>query len=178
MWPCHHSHSACKQIVLQQGKPANRATSKTCVIGFVANLAFNGTARENQFYFASRGLNYLSVNMGAQQFPSQALTRNYQAGECVKAFNQLCHAIGITNSREGLDVSLVIFKNGHLYAFDLTADIAEDTHVDPITHGSLRIEAHFSATLTHPLSVIVYAEYDNLIHIDKVRNIITDFGPS
>jgi hypothetical protein len=69
------------------------------------------------------------------------------------------------------------FKQGHtIYGFDLTPDMCTGPHVHPHKYGALRLEAHFSEPLTTPVNVILYAEFDNLIQIDKARNIVTDFG--
>jgi len=77
-----------------------------------------------------------------------------------------------------LDISIASFKGGnYLCAFQLTTDMAEGARMDPITRGSLRMVAHFDATLTHPLNVIVYVQFATIIQIDKARNIITDFTP-
>ena len=120
-----------------------------------------------------------NLNAGSQQFPSTPLTLDYARGEFTQAFQQLYQAMGLCNSKEGLTITLDTFKNGHtLYAFDLTADQAEGAHVDPIKYGSVRMEAHFDTQLPNPINVIVYAEYDNLLQVDKARNILTDFAPS
>ena len=149
------------------------------VLGMVANDAFNGAAKKNPFYFENYGLNFLTLNAGSQQFPSTPLTLDYGRGAFTQAFQQLHQAMGLTNSKEGLTITLETFKNGNnLYAFDLTADQAEGAHIDPIKYGSVRMEAHFDTQLPNPINVIVYAEYDNLLQVDKARNILTDFAPS
>ena len=84
----------------------------------------------------------------------------------------------MSNSQEGLDISLDSFEGGNLYAFDSTTDMADGASMDPIIYGSLAIEAHLNAPLTHPLNVIVYAKFHNLIQIDRARNIIIDLAPS
>ena len=53
--------------------------------------------------------------------------------------------------------------------------MSEGSHVDPIKHGSLKVEIHFSRQLTSTVNVILYCEYDNLIQIDRARNVITDY---
>ena len=62
-----------------------------------------------------------------------------------------------------------------LYAFDLTPDMAEGSHVDPIKHGSIRMDIHFTTPFAETVNMIVYAEYNNVIQIDRARNVIKDF---
>ena len=54
-----------------------------------------------------------------------------------------------------------------LYAFDLTADLGEDDHFSLIRQGSVRLGLKFAAAL---------AEFENMIEVDRDRNVIYDFG--
>ena len=54
--------------------------------------------------------------------------------------------------------------------------MAEGSHVDPIKQGSIKMDNHFATPLAEMVNMIVYSEYDNVIHIDRVRNGITDFS--
>ena len=68
------------------------------------------------------------------------------------------------------------FKKGYaLYAFDLMPDMAEGAHTDPIKYGNICMDIHFATALKATVNVIVYAEYDSLIQIDRAHTIITDF---
>jgi len=42
--------------------------------------------------------------------------------------------------------------------------------------GSVRVVLKFAALLADTLSVIAYAEFENVIEVDRDRNIIFDFG--
>ena len=149
------------------------------IIGFVTNEAFNGTSKTNPFEFKNLDLSYLTLSTDSQQFPSQPLTPNYEASEATHAFYQLYSGLGLVNSNSGLNIDLASFQEGHtLYPIDLTADQAEGSHVDPIKYGNLRMEAHFRIPLVKPINCICYAEYDNMLQIDKARNIVTDFASS
>jgi len=63
-----------------------------------------------------------------------------------------------------------------LYAYDLTADLAEDDHFNLVKHGKVRLALKFSAALEQTVTVIAYAEFDNVIEIDRDRNLLLDFG--
>ena len=66
-------------------------------------------------------------------------------------------------------------KEYALYAFDPMPDMTEGAHIDPIKYGNIRMEIHFATALKATVNVIVYAEYDSLIKIDRACTIITDF---
>lgn len=147
------------------------------VIGFVRNAAFNGTIQQNPFNFEHFNLNYLSLNIGSQAIPSQPLKPNFNQHEYLQAYMTLFEGTGMLNADKGHGIHREDFSQGYaLYVFDLTADMCEGSHVDPIKHGSLRMEVHFSQPLPCTVNAVVYSEYDNIIQIDRARNIITDFS--
>ena len=59
---------------------------------------------------------------------------------------------------------------------DLTADMTEGARCNPVEYGSLRLEGHFEQALAAAVNVIFYAEYDNLLQIDRARNVVSDFA--
>jgi hypothetical protein len=147
------------------------------VIGFVRNAAFNGSIKQNPFNFEHFDLNYLSMNAGSQSIPSQPLKPNFDQKEFLQAYMTLFEGTGMLNANTGHGIHREDFCNGYaLYVFDLTTDMSEGSHVDPIKHGSLRLEVHFSKALPCTVNAVVYSEYDNIIQIDRARNIITDFA--
>jgi len=66
------------------------------------------------------------------------------------------------------------YTNGYaLYAFDLTADFGED---DLVRQGTVRLALKFADTLPKTISVVAYAKFENVIEVDRDRNVIFDFG--
>ena len=58
-----------------------------------------------------------------------------------------------------------------LFCFDLSADRKSDENFELVENGNIRLEFLFSERLTDSVNVIVYSEYQNLIEIDKHRNV-------
>ena len=68
------------------------------------------------------------------------------------------------------------FRSGYsLYAYDLTPDLGEDDHFILTSQGSVQLMLKFGEALNNSLSVIAYAEFQNVIEIDRHRNVIYDF---
>ena len=59
--------------------------------------------------------------------------------------------------------------------FNLNAELTDGEHTEAIQRGSVRIEARFSEALVNPITCLVFSEYDNLILIDKERNVSLDY---
>ena len=78
---------------------------------------------------------------------------------------------------EGIFISRDDYGNGYaLYALDLTADLGEDDHFNLMRQGSVRLDLKFSEELGATVTVVVYAEFENVIEVDRDRNIVFDFG--
>jgi len=50
-----------------------------------------------------------------------------------------------------------------LYAFDLTPDLAGDDHFNLKKQRSVRLALKFANALTDPVTVIAYAQFQNVI---------------
>jgi hypothetical protein len=149
------------------------------VVGFVKNAAFNGSVKMNPYNFQHFQLNYLTISNGSQIVPSQPLTPNFDKNEYLAAYMTLFEGTGLLHADRGHCIKRDEYAKGYaLYVFDLTADMCEGAHIDPIKYGNLRMEAHFAHALPCPVNAVVYAEYDNIIQVDRARNIITDFASS
>jgi len=68
------------------------------------------------------------------------------------------------------------FSKGYtLYAFDLTPDLREDDHFNLTKQGSVRLVLKFREALNENVTAIAYAEFQNVIEIDRNRNVNYDF---
>ena len=63
-----------------------------------------------------------------------------------------------------------------MFGFDLTTDMSEVGVFQLIKQGNLRVEIHFAAVLTATINVIMYAKFDNVIEIDRNRQVLFDYS--
>ena len=88
----------------------------------------------------------------------------------------LFSGIGKENRDEGNDIARENYPNGYaLYAFDLSPDLAEG-HFNLVKQETVRVELNFGTALANTVIVVAYAEIENVIEIDRNRNIVYDFG--
>ena len=62
-----------------------------------------------------------------------------------------------------------------VYALELTPDLFEADHFNLIRQGTLRIDLQFDTALGDTVTVVVYAEFENVLEIDRYRNVVFDF---
>jgi len=95
----------------------------------------------------------------------------------VRGFNTLFSGTGKVFQDEGNALDRKNFSGGYaLYSFDLTSDLGEDDYFSLDKQGSVRLVLKFAQPLADPVTVIAYAEFQNVIEIDRNRNVIHDFA--
>ncbi|KAK3922312.1 hypothetical protein KUF71_011781 [Frankliniella fusca] len=148
------------------------------IFGFVDNRAFNGDYTRNPFNFQHFNLNYIQMHVDGDPVPAQPLTPDFSNDLYMECYNTLFSGTGIHWKDEGNNISWSAYPKGStLFAFDLSPDwSANQPHWNLQRQGTLRLDLRFAAPLAQPINCIIYAEFQNLIEIDKNRNVIVDFS--
>nr|CAB3266070.1 uncharacterized protein F54H12.2-like [Phallusia mammillata] len=150
---------------------------KRIVIGFVDNDAYNGAYHKNPFNFKHLNVNFLALYQDGRMIPGKALQPDYANRRYIRSFLTMFSGTGtfFENSGNGIDVA--DYSRGFtLYCFDLTPDQSDLASFDLVRHGNVRLTANFSAPLDSSVNIVVYSEYENIIEIDRHRNVIFDFA--
>jgi hypothetical protein len=102
---------------------------------------------------------------------------NYTAGNYITAYKTLFSGLGKENHDEGNDIDRLDYPRGFtLYAFDLTPDLSDNENFNLVRNGTVRIDISFATALTEAVSLIAYAEFENVIEIDRSRNVVFDIN--
>lgn len=155
---------------------------KRVIVGMVTNQAFNGNVKKNPFNFQHFKLNYFTLYVDGEQVPSsKPLQPDISGAEMnyVMAYHTLFTGTGIQFGDAGNNIVRGDYPCGYwLMAFDLTPDMSasESSHWNLVRNGNLRIELGFTEALTDTVNCIVYAELDNVVEVDRNRNVSVDFS--
>lgn len=151
---------------------------KRCIIGLVDSKAFNGDYQLNPYDFQNFGHNYLCMYLDNTIIPSQPLTPDFAKNLYTLSYHSLFSGSGIHFSDASNNITLEEYPDGYcLAAFDTTPDLSShDSHWNIIKSGCLRVEIKFENSLTKTVTVVIFAEFDNMIEIDKNRNISIDYS--
>ena len=63
-----------------------------------------------------------------------------------------------------------------LFCYDLSPDLNPGDHLNLVKKGNLRLEMRFSQALPQTIMVIVYAQFQNILEVDKQRNILLEYN--
>lgn len=151
---------------------------KRVVVGFVDNDAMNGISTKDPFKFEHFNHNFLSLYVDSIQIPTVPLTPDFSNNLYMRSYHTLFSGTGIHFDDDGNGISYENYKNGNaLSVFDLTADLSShQSHWSIIKSGTLRLEVRFEKVLENAISIVVFSEFDNLVEIDKNRNVIVDYS--
>lgn len=147
------------------------------VFGCVEGDAYRGTMAKSPFIFKNFNISDVKVICGGQTFPAQSLHVDFKNDLYMNAYNQMFEALDIARNNKGNCINRSDFKNTHcLFAFDLTPDEDDSGHWDLIKEGTTSIDIKFSDKLPDSgVEIVIYAEFDNLLMIDKDRNVFFDY---
>jgi hypothetical protein len=148
------------------------------VFGCVEGDAYRGNIKKSPFIFKNFNIKDVKVNCGGQTFPQQPLNVDFKNNIYIQAYNQLFEALDQSRENKGNIISRADFKNTHcIFAFDLTPDEDDSGHWDLVREGTTSIDIKFSDALPDSgIEIVVYAEFDNLLMIDKDRNVFFDYS--
>ena len=150
---------------------------KRLVIGMIDNKAFNGDKTKNPYNFQHFNADYLALHVDGKQVPSKPLTPDFANGLCTRSYFSLFTGTGYMGHKSGNQISCEEYPKGlTLFVFDLSADLDDGGHFQLVKQGNLRLELHFKTALPDTINMIVYAEFDNLIEVDKARNVLYDYS--
>ena len=141
--------------------------------------AYNGRYRTNPFYFKHHNLTQVGVCVDGEQIPRKPLFLNFDAAggqNVIAGYQSLFSGIGRLSQDMGNQINGSDYGSGYtLFAFDLTPDHYPGDHFELIKQGNLRLELHFSEAPANTVTLIVYAEFQNVIEVDANRNVLYDY---
>ncbi|GIY28079.1 hypothetical protein CEXT_683891 [Caerostris extrusa] len=150
---------------------------KRIIVGCVDNDAFHGTFEKSPFEFKHYHMNFIGIYVDGQPKPHAPLELNFDKNNYIKGYHSLFSGTEKIGHDQGLFISREDYIKGNtLFAFNLSPDLCNGDHLNLIKQSNLRLEIKFSQSLSQTISVIIFAEFDNVIEINKTRNILVDFG--
>ena len=119
----------------------------------------------------------MTIYRDGVQISSKPLQPDFANNRFIRSYLRLLTQTGQYYRGMGNAISLEQYKDGcALFAFDFTPQMdSSKVGFELINHGNIRIEIHFATATARTLTVIVFAENDNLREINQDRNVAFDY---
>ena len=152
-------------------------TPTRVVLGMVESEAFNGAYNKNPYKFFHFNISHLGLSLDGRSVTGKPLDLNFANSKCMRAYFGSKIALGYCNRDADNDTSYEDFKEGTaLFAFDLSPSLLDGDQFEMVKSGSLCLDLKFAQALNTPVQVVMYAELDSVLEIDRSRQILTDFA--
>ena len=149
---------------------------KRVVIGMVHSEAYAGNLQRNPYNFEHFNINHLQMFVDGEPVRNRPLRPNIPALQYLQCYETLFRGMNQLDGDRSCIIKRSDWDKGYaLFAFDLTPDMDTDDHYALIKHGNLRIDIEFAEALENTISILVYAEFDNVIEITSDRHIAFDY---
>lgn len=190
------SHQLTLQKDLLARYPVNRISVKTfslgtdtveksienLYLGILPTRIFVGLTEED-CGIRKNPYNFQHFNFSSIQLSSDVHTYippivcNFDRGEYLEAYNSLIQTCGIHFADKGNCISRENFCSGNcLVGFNFNVDASSNPNYQSLTKaGSMRLEIKFARKLTIPIQIVVYAEFDGTVTINKNREVNCDY---
>lgn len=147
------------------------------IIGCVDADARIGNYAKCPFNFKHFSITEAKVTAGGQTYPSFPLTMDFANNIYMKPFVALFETLGMAHTDKGNALSRQKYANGWtLLGFDLSQDSDDGAHWELVREGTTTLELRFGNPVpAGGLEVIIYAEYDNMITLDRNRQPSIDY---
>ena len=173
----------CKEIAIPSGLRVFKKDNiflgqlpKRVVIAMVDGDAASGAYEKNPYNFKHYNINYMQLLADGEPVRAQPLQPNISNGDFLHCYETLYCGLNRLDGEKGSIIKRVDWDKGYsLVAFDLTPDMDAEDHYALIKHGNLRLDVEFAQPLTDTISILVYAEFDNVLEVTADRHVQFDY---
>ena len=131
------------------------------IVGLVSSAAYMGDYRKNPFYFRDYDCSSVGFYVDGQSYPSQPLRPNYEANQYIDSYRTL------TTFRKDVNIDRYDYIKGYcLYVLEVDPYYSFNTK----RKGHCRLEMKFARPLPESVTLILYATFPEILHIDASRS--------
>ena len=145
---------------------------RSIIVGFVTTDAANGTINANPFKFEHFKLNHFQMYINGDPLLTEAFQPDFANSKFFREYRWFMDNLGWAHDKESNGVTMDEFKtNTFFLPFDLSPDLSNGATLSQLKEGSLDVLVSFSENLAQNVQMIVFATFNELLLIDKDRNV-------
>jgi len=146
---------------------------RSFILGFVTAKAFDSNKANNPFVFSNHTLNHLNIFVNGEPLVSHPFQPDFSTENYAREYRWFLDNIGLQHTGS-VDISKAEFKaNSCFFPFDLSPDLCNSVYLHGTENGTIDLDIGFKTAPTENIYCLMFASYDEIISIDKNRNVIT-----
>ena len=159
--------------------PTQNRVPNLVVVGLTKAAGFNGDVTKNPFAFGKFNLSSIKQLVRGEEYPYETLELKHDnAHKNLRGYHRFLEATGCLRKSKGNMVRKEDWGQGKhctLFVFENAANRHLHRSVlNPKLSGELRMTLHFGANPGENLKAIVYAEFENILEIDRNKAVLYD----
>ncbi|EGT43153.1 hypothetical protein CAEBREN_10409 [Caenorhabditis brenneri] len=147
-------------------------------LGLVSSEAYNGSFGTSPFDFKPFGLTDVHIDYCGQTLPGRPMDLDFENNKFIEAYVQLQETLGHTRNNfscNSIDVGMFRNKGFTIFGFELSPVAMNNSIFELVRQTNVSVRLNFKTkTPNGGLYCIVYAEFDQILNLDPLRNPIID----
>jgi len=146
---------------------------RSVIVTFVKTKAYDGDITQNPFCFSPFDLNSFQAYINGTPVLGEPFQPDFDKNNFYREYRWFMDNLGWAHDMNSNGVTMEEYKtNSFFLPFDLSPDLTNGASMSPIKEGSVDFHVGFSKNLPHNVTMIVYATFNEILAIDKERNIV------
>ena len=138
--------------------------------GIIANIyseAYRGHYVRNPYYFPNLDIQSIIIRKNGDALPYERYESDFQNDNYTQLYETIFQMGGQLNGNIGTELTYKNFKNICLICFNISKCEDDQSANERYEEGNLSFEMKLGTALEHPVTTLVYLEYQDIISIDK-----------
>lgn len=174
--------SELKSIYLEPGRNEINANlfldqiPRKIVIAMVDRDDFDGNRGTSPFNFKHNHLREIRIDWNGMSNPNVAYDLDFENYSFARPYFDMQQSCGYAFSPLSNGITMKMFRAGWtILVFNLTTNLEDEKCFELIRQGTTSLHARFSQAIpAGGVNMLIYAEFDQLMMIDKNRTVTTD----
>lgn len=150
------------------------------LVGFATATSFRGNFNESALTFTHHNINQLNFTIDGQSYPRSPYAPNFPNKLYMREYYSFLQAFNQDSMSPTYPLRYEDYLNEKVFfAYNFAPDLGDGCgfggYLNFIKTGNLGMHIRFESAPKVPLVAIVFAEFDNLIQIDKNLQVTTDY---
>lgn len=162
----------------KSGPVFNGQLPRRVAVFFTRSAAVNGDYALSPFSFLHHDINYLAFDIDGVEYPRNAFTPDFERNRFMREYYTFLQSFNLDVPSVEFQIPHSKYKTSTIFAYNFAPDLSGGCcygHVNLIKKGTFALRIKFKKVPLMPLTALVFAEFDNIIQIDRNGEVSTDY---